>query len=113
MNTVLLEVRMTMMRIFRMRPNERQHARECPSRIGAHLACALHALSLAMLVLCSAAGLLAQAQDGHPQDVGATSSTAEDVFVHHYVVANGVRLHYVVVGRGEPVCPFWPAGLCN
>ncbi len=31
-------------------------------------------------------------------------------FVHHSVVANGVRLHYVTLGQGEPVLllPGWP-----
>ena len=40
----------------------------------------------------------------------ASATTSADGFEHHSVVANGVRLHYVTVGKGEPalLMPGWP-----
>jgi hypothetical protein len=41
---------------------------------------------------------------------GATSTAQSLGFADHFVVANGVRLHYVTAGKGDPVLliPVWP-----
>jgi pimeloyl-ACP methyl ester carboxylesterase len=41
---------------------------------------------------------------------GATSTAQSLGFVDHFVVANGVRFHYVTAGKGDPVLliPGWP-----
>ncbi|MTC59245.1 alpha/beta fold hydrolase [Providencia rustigianii] len=42
--------------------------------------------------------------------IASTIQADEDNFEHHYVMVNGLRLHYVSVGKGEPVLliPGWP-----
>lgn len=55
-------------------------------------------------------GLDSDAQPGDVQTSQNARSENSVVFVHHFVIANGIRFHYVVAGHGEPVLllPGWP-----
>jgi pimeloyl-ACP methyl ester carboxylesterase len=79
-----------------------------PSPLRAIISKLLGACVLVLLVVTDVPMFRAQSREGQPGQIPQTGSSLE--FVHHFVEANGVRLHYVVVGHGEPVLllPGWP-----
>jgi pimeloyl-ACP methyl ester carboxylesterase len=62
------------------------------------------------VTVMSAAGALFPAAASNTTNAATASVAATFGFVDHSVTANGVRLHYVTFGKGEPVLllPGWP-----